>query len=198
MPVSIQGQEMDNQEVFHVAYQQARRIGMKLEDAQDCAMDFVVRLLKPENPTAPSVAWLHRCAYNHACSFRRTIVRRQKHESSSSEPYHEEVAQAFGGYRPGPKTLMMRKELWKQITKALEQLTANQRELFVRYHLRSETIRELALRFNRSPHAVEESLSNTRKRLVALLIQQGWTIADAKGLFQATSVTQMPPMRRQA
>ena len=74
------------------------------------------------------------------------------------------------------------------IAEALQQLSPAQRDLFVRYHLRNQDIRDLAARTGRTPHAIEESLSNIRRRLAALLTSRGWTDTDAQSLFHAPQI----------
>jgi RNA polymerase sigma factor (sigma-70 family) len=163
------------------------RLGLRREDAEDCAMEFVLRLLRLPPPETYSSAWLHRCAYNHACNYVRTLRRRRQREVCSAAQSESQADQlhAYPASNPGPKTLTLRKELWRQLAKALEQLSPSQRELFVRYHLRHQNISQLAARFQRTPHAIEVSLSHTRQRLATLLRQVGWTEADARTLFRS-------------
>lgn len=170
-----------NRQLYLVAYSQARHRGLGREDAQDCAMEFVQRLVKlsPRPAGLDSPAWVMRCAQNHAISFARSLQRRRKHEQAAAPT----PPVATPG--PGPKTLALRRELWQQLFAVLKQLTPLQRELFVRYHIRQQSIAHIAARCNKSPHAVAEGLSHARQRLAVLLRDAGWTEADARALFQS-------------
>lgn len=149
-------------------------------------MDYVTRILSlPRDlPALKSSAWLHRCAYNHTCNFARSLARRQRCERGISE----RSLQMRATPGPGPRTLLLRKELWDQVVKALQKLTPEQRELFVRHHLRDESVRDLARQTGRTTHAIEESLSNIRRRIPALLKLQGWSDEETRNLFRSTPV----------
>lgn len=200
MESQVAGAPAYSTQIFAIALFQASRAGLQREDAQDCAMDFVVRLLGkqeaskntvPEPLVGRTAAWLQRCAHNHACNYARSLSRRRQREQSWTDRFGangdlaEETRMATG---PGPRTLVLRRELWKQIATALERFTPDQREIFIRFHIRRENTRELAVRFKRSPHAVEECLSNVRKRLATLLRSYGWTEEETQLLFRATLI----------
>lgn len=177
-----------NRHLYLVAYNQARRKGLGREDAQDCAMEFVQRLVKltPRPAGLDSPAWVLRCAQNHTTSFVRVLQRRLSHERSTA-PTPPVAAPG-----PGPKTLALRRELWQQLFAVLNQLTPLQRELFVRYHIRQQNIAYIAARCGKSPHAVAEGLSHARQRLAVLLRAAGWTEADARALFQSAPRSSTP------
>lgn len=184
MPNSDTELAPSNEQVLAAGYYQAMRLGLPREEAQDCAMDFVVHMLSMpmELSSAKSSAWLHRCAHNYACNFGRSLARRRKRESA----WDDELLQELPTSGPGPKTQFIRKEMWNQVIVALQNLTPDQREMFVRHHLRDESVPDLAKRFKRTPHAVEECLSNIRRRLPSLLQHQGWTEDETRMLFGAS------------
>src|SRR5437016_2091098 len=73
--------------VLAVARHHARRFGISADDVEDCAMDFVERMLDKDRratyltlPLDHRDAWLHRCAMNHACNFSRGLSRRRHRE----------------------------------------------------------------------------------------------------------------------
>lgn len=192
------------QQLFALAYTSARRVGLGREESQDCAIEFAERMLatrpSPQHPdpgTDRYAAWLQQCAYNHACNHLRTLSRRRQTERSWTEsfgPSAERFAQSCPAGGAGPRTLTLRRELWGQLAAALKQLAPAQRELFLRYHLRSHSLQDLAARFQRTPHAVEVSLSHTRRRLAQLLTIRGWSVADIHALFHARGqVASKPP-----
>jgi RNA polymerase sigma factor (sigma-70 family) len=171
-------------DIVRIAYRHARQIGLSREDAQDCAMDFRLHLHNSSHSHPDNLAWLHRCAHNYACNYLRTQVRRSSRErnwvESSTGPLQRptDVPQP-----PGPRTLTLRKQLWEQLIRLLHQYTPAQQELFVRYHLRRQSIPELSRRTGRTPHALRQSLSQMHHRLADQLHQQGWSGADAKRMF---------------
>ena len=174
-----------DQELLRIAYNHARRLGLEREEAQECALDFRLHLLRAENPRLDSPAWLHRCARNYALNYLRTQTRRQQREHRFAEQNHvmpsllaEPVA--FG---PGPKTLTLRKALWEQVFATLKQFTPDQQELFVCYHVRQQTLAELSTATGRTVHALQQSLANLHRRLAQLLLQEGWSAGDARQLF---------------
>ena len=94
---------------------------------------------------------------------------------------------AFRG--PGPRTLTLRKGLWDEVFSTLCQLTQEQRDLFVRYHVRQQSLTEISHGTGRTPHALQQALYTMHRRLGQLLTQQGWSATDAKQLFN----TVLPP-----
>ena len=74
-----------------LAYAYARRLGLSREDAQDCASDFRLHLMRVTNSypqgasPSGSAAWLHRCAHNYAANYLRSLLRRQQRERAYCE-----------------------------------------------------------------------------------------------------------------
>jgi DNA-directed RNA polymerase specialized sigma24 family protein len=65
--------------LLHFAYRIARRQGLDEDDAQDCAIEFVERMLLDETRAVALArmpdAWVHRCATNYAHNYRRARQR---------------------------------------------------------------------------------------------------------------------------
>jgi len=79
----------------------AQRFGLPKEDAEDCAMEFILRSLKPstapaaeQSSLAASPALLRRCAINYLLNFRRARRRRQQRgqrgETAERSPFLSE------------------------------------------------------------------------------------------------------------
>lgn len=188
LPSSPGRAEVDKK-IHAVGLAYASRMGLRHDEAQDCAVEFLEHIFKRNQPI-PSSAWLHRCAHNFACNYVRALARRRAKEQTWSERYADNAEQQRDSHAaptPGPKTLFLQKELWEQVVGAVRQLTPTQQALFIRYYLRNYSIRDLATRTGRTPHAIEESLSNIRKRLNQILQKQGWTEQDAALLFRTAS-----------
>ena len=169
-----------------VARRCARREGLSPDDADDCATEFVVRMLHRYEPkqlltarTLTSAAWLYRCARNHAIDFRRARARLEQHESCALCALCTDVRTAVpaGGAAcaPEPDRQFLRSDCLCRMTDAINQLSHVQRQLFLRHHLGGEPILNLAADFQRSPHAVEQTLHRARHRLRLLLEKQGWS-----------------------
>src|SRR5579871_2420076 len=157
MPTTTQTTE---DEIVRIAYRHARQLGLSREDAQDCAMDFRLHLQNSANPHPENPAWLHRCAHNFACNYLRTQIRRSRRERNWAERSTGATLPSSGTSQPpGPRTLTLRKVLWEQLARLLHQCTPAQQELFMRYHVRRQSILELSRRTGRTPHALRQSLS---------------------------------------
>lgn len=179
---------LSDQSLLQLAYSHARRIGLAREDAQDCAQEFRVHLLRTALPSAPSSSWLHRCAHNYACNYLRGLIRRR----STEQRYREHVTGAPQGGSvtmiriPGPRTLTLRKVFWEQLVATLRQFTPEQRSLFTRHHLRQHSLAAIAAETGRTVHALQQSLYHLHRRLAKLLLEQGWNVADVRQLFGAS------------
>ena len=71
--------------LYDVAHRQALRIGMRYEDAEDCAQEFVLRMLcrclhvlREKFAQANFPFWLKRCAHNHALNYSGPICQDTK------------------------------------------------------------------------------------------------------------------------
>jgi len=174
-----------DQDILQLVYRQARGLGLSREDAQDCAQEFLLRLLSHPSAHRESPSWLHRCIHNFACNYLRGIVRRRATEQRAADSGHVRGARTglVPSAQPGPRTIVMQKDFTTQIRSLLTQFTADQQDLFVRYHLRNQDLSRLAARQGRSLHALQQSLYSMHKRLARLLIERGWSENDARQLF---------------
>lgn len=180
--------------VLHVAQTQARRQGLRGEAAEDCALEFVERMLLADDwralrppgqeqvdrqrtpPEPSSEAWLRRCAGNFARNVHRRDVRLSQRERVWPEwrddegegPDWEPVA-----LQETPEARLLRSELAQRIEAAARRLTPAQRELFERILVDEESVGEVAASLGRTPHAVSQALLTLRQRLRGLLERQG-------------------------
>jgi len=176
------------QEVIAIAYRYARQLGLSREDAEDCAMDFRLHLLRSPGPQVDSEGWIRRCAYNYACNYLRSQMRRLERERDLAQKPQSIVGRSASSAFaiPGPRTLTLRKALWEQIFATLKEFTPEQRDLFLRYHVRQQSWQELTQRTGRSAHALQQALYHIHQRLARLLLARGWSARDAAQLFVAT------------
>ena len=173
-----------DQDLLNIAYAYARHLGLPREESQECALDFRLHMLRAQTVHLET-AWVHRCARNFACNYLRAYIRRHQSERRFSEQVVSRDQRLAGraARGPGPRTLTLRNSFWEHVFATLQNLTSDQRELFIGYHLRQYSLTDLAQRTGRSLHAVEQSLYNIHRRLANLLQQQGWSAPDTQQLF---------------
>lgn len=177
--------------VLVVAQSRARRQGLRGEAAEDCALEFVERMLLRNDWAAigpaqalagapsrceVSEAWLRRCADN----FARNVLRRGRRISRRELPWPERKSddgesRAWEGPATGetPETRLLREEVGRQVWEAVRRLTPAQQDLFERHFLRGVSVGEMAEALGRSPHAVSQALLTLRIRLRGILVRQG-------------------------
>jgi RNA polymerase sigma-70 factor, ECF subfamily len=174
----------------------ACREGLTRDDADDCATELIVRLLRQYKPqellSAPvftTPAWLYRCARNQAIDYRRAQVRLRRLEYGSTEAGPSEriwrlpeIADAAGR----PDLTFLRAHCLRQLASGIAQLPRAQREVLVRHHLQGESVAELAAALRRSPHAVEQLLLRARHRLRSVLERRGWSETELKDWLAAS------------
>lgn len=196
--------------ILQVAQARARRQGIVGEAAEECALQFLERMLQrtwqalhPPNarPAGGDVssaggdvseAWLRRCADNFARNVRRHWTRVHRWEArwpdwAGPEGERQDWDCPDGDANSNPEVRLLREELLGRIHAAAQQLTPAQQFLFERYFLDDASIPSLAAATGQTPHAISQSLSNIRKRLRAILERQGLDEQVAREYIQLTS-----------
>lgn len=186
-----------SQEMLHVAHSCASQIGLSADDAEDCAISFVERMLidseekvlrspdKRSEVGTFSLQWVRHCALNHARNFRRHNSIIQSHESHwpDSETCQSSPELLRILRNVSPEAFLLRNEYWRSIASVMAHLEPMPRELLLLHHLSGYTIAELSAYSGRTPHAVEQTLSRTRRHIRALLGRQGTTEAELRFHF---------------
>lgn len=168
-------------DALRLAQRCSRRAGLNAEDAEDCAAQFVERMLTASPPTSNAGAWLRRCARNHIVDYMRARGRRLTHECRWPETISgsgQSVASDFPDGAPGADANLLRDEFWRCLMAALAQLDPVPQQIFLRHHLNGDSVDDLAAAFDRTPHAVDQTLLRARKRLRTVLERQGLTEAE--------------------
>lgn len=181
----------------------ALALGLTNDDAEDCAMEFVLqvlivggeRLMWPPNQEhveegGYNQAWLRRCALNHARDWHRRLRRGQTHEQGWPD------AGAVGGDltlsgaltdaatwespdpSPGAESILLQAECRQQLLTGLACLGAEARDLLVRHHMAGEAVQDLATGSGRTIGATDQALWRARGRLKAILERQGVAAED--------------------
>jgi RNA polymerase sigma factor (sigma-70 family) len=176
--------------ILAVARHHARLFGIPTDDLEDCAMDFLERMLRAKHITAYLTihqshreAWLHRCAINHASNYRRSLSRRRSHEVPW--PTTCDVDEAFSltefiDDSPGPEVRVLTREFWQRADSVVGGLRPDHKRCFVRHYLFLEPVREIAARDQKSQAAVSKTLQRARKRLRVVAERMGITEGDMR------------------
>lgn len=187
--------------ILQVAQARARRQGIVGEAAEECALQFLERMLqrswrslRPPNACSSggevSEAWLRRCADNFARNVRRHWTHVHRWEAPWPEwagPDGERQAWDCPDGGADPEARLLRDELLGRIQAAARRLTPAQQFLFEAYFLDEASIPALAAATGQTPHAVSQSLSNIRRRLRAILERQGLDERVAREYIHLTS-----------
>ena len=164
-----------------IARNYGRRVGLNIEDNEDCAAHFAARMLTTSPPAGDVTAWLRRCAHNHVIDTVRALRRRQTHicpwlQVRNSDGSVEDAEYAADA--PGIDDVLMQDEFWRYLMAALAKLDPIPQQIFLRHHLNGEPVQALAVAFDRTTHAIEQTLFRARKHLRRVLEQQGLTEAE--------------------
>lgn len=166
---------------------QAHQQEIQGEDAEDCAMEFVLRLLQNRRPGREdrlSAAYLQVCARNHARNFRRGARRyRRRIQEDGSALAHEGEIPAAGRSLLSP---LLQEEFWQQIAGALARLDPLPRRVFLAFYLEGRAAGEIAAHTGRSVNAVALTLRRARQQLRRLLERQGITEGDLRAYLALT------------
>ena len=157
----------------------ARRAGLDHDAAEDCAMEFVVKMLR--HPLAETTsfspkqqqAWLHQCARNHTCDACRAQARRKYREGISWNALTEKQVVTTLRCNNAPLECLIQAEKGEQILLALSELEPRQRKILLRHHCAKERVEQIADDHGQSAGAVKQALSCARKRLKTLLYADG-------------------------
>jgi RNA polymerase sigma factor (sigma-70 family) len=121
------------------------------EDAEDIFQDVVVELTSAYRlmqPIEKMAAWLFRVARNKITDRyrKKRTVRLEDHFRPSEDPDESSllVDELLSGDTAGPDTEFDRTLLWHAIESALDELPAEQREVFVAHELEGRSFQQLA------------------------------------------------------
>jgi RNA polymerase sigma factor (sigma-70 family) len=184
---TVSANEADCRRVLAVAHARAIYRGIVGEEADDCAMAFLLHLLlRPHRPPGPaalflSEAWLVRCADNW---IRNAVRHRNYHRhievswtTLNAEEQEGDNAGLFAG-EDTPEDQTLRSELLHRLCGVVRQLTPSQRELFLRHFLAEESAVEIARKTGKRAGTVRQALLALRRHLQSLLHQAGMDEAE--------------------
>lgn len=120
-----------------IAKQEAHRLRLSSEDAEDCALIFIEKHLLGSRYAQHGVdpAWVRRCARNHAIDFHRVQARRCQHEVNwqpSEEGFASNVPLDLSDHAPSPLVNLLHDECYGGLLDAIFELQSEPLVLFVR------------------------------------------------------------------
>ena len=153
---------------------QSRIFGLALryvknpEDAYDLTQDAFLRAYQGlkdfKSGESQFYAWLHRIATNLCIDFiRRNRLRKSAFfECESMDEFLMNVADCHS--MPASKAVE-NQELFAQIHNAITQLSPQRRKIFILYHLKGFSLKEIAHQLERTTGAVKANLFHARRNL---------------------------------
>jgi DNA-directed RNA polymerase specialized sigma24 family protein len=169
-----------------VVYSCARKEGLPDVDAEECAMEFLSKMLIQEGmagiaalTASPEKLQQRAQAFARRWAFRRR--RKCRREVSYEEIEKAERDGARGALvspEPGPETLVMVADLMDEILAALSELAPDRQSLFVRCCLEDRRLVDLQEETGRSADALWHALVLIRKRLQKVLEGRGLSAAE--------------------
>ena len=178
--------------VLKIVRDQAKQSKLSDEDAEDCAMSFLLHLFiyLEAHPSLSSQSklsepWLDRCADNWVINAFLRESRKRYHEISFTfenffaEDEDDQLTIEIASEKLSPEESVMRIELVQRILSTVSTLTPAQQELFKRHFLNSEEVKELASESHSHLNAIYQAIWALRKRLRSLLVHQGLSVQEA-------------------
>jgi len=150
----------------------AQNILQDESDAEECVNDAFLsiwNLIPPEDPD-PLRSYVCRIVRNKAAN-RYHLNMRQKRNSSYDVALHELDECIENG--ENVDKMIEGKEISEIIDNFLASLDKTSRVMFVRRYWYSDSVKDIAQKVNRTPHAVTLKLARLRERLKKHLIEKG-------------------------
>jgi len=170
------------------ARRRALRIGMTRDEADDCGQGFAAhvydkggQVLRFGTHGRDADAWIAWCADNWARNVHRNL-RRLRHRETRWQTQGSDdrlIDVQVAGRDPSPEYYVLQRELQNRISCAVALLSTTQREIYVLRFVHNRSVQELAVASRRTPNAVRQALWALRKRLRAILEEQGFDVEEA-------------------
>ena len=167
----------------------ARRQRLDPEDGEDCAVEFVCRMLPvfrergsslTSHPNFP--AWFASCAHNHARNFLRCRCRHSR-PCLPLEAAEEAITPDHTAPVRNLEAKLGREEFWREVGNALAEMSDVSARMLLAYYQDEADVQALAAASGQTPQAIRKRLSRSRLRLRQLLEQHGWTEASLRDLI---------------
>lgn len=163
----------------------ALHAGMSRDQAEDSAQGFVVhalinrhRVLRVGTYGREADAWILRCADNWVKNSGRRL-RREHHHAIPWPEWTDEALECVPADIPSPEFSTLHQELKERLAAAVAWLPVSQREIYICFFEQHQSIQQLATASRRTPNAVRQALWVLRRRLRAILTEQGFDEEEA-------------------
>jgi RNA polymerase sigma factor (sigma-70 family) len=159
------------QRVVHIAEKEGRGRGLTVEEAQDCAMDFILRYLLAEKPNEAELSrkpepWLIRCTRNAAIN---AYHKRERRHEARIESEDIQITVVLQTNASDPVFALLQQCEQEEIASLLENLEEGPRNVFTRCCLEGDSISEVATALGKTPNAIRLTLTRCRRRLAVLV-----------------------------
>ena len=173
------------------AYTQAQQFGLTEADCEDCAAAFLMHKLIQGKDLNQDTALRYRCAHDFACDVNRVRIARSRHETLGADLVNQEgIVMDWPDDRANIEQNALRWAFWEALQPFFDQLQPLPRQVMQLHYRSGTTVAELAIKFGRTPHAIEQMLCRSRHRMLALLNKAN---IDATELF--SYLVAPPPAR---
>ena len=166
--------ERHSRSVFRLAY----RMTGNEQDAEDIVQETFLRAYRQIHryeSRASFGTWLYRIAANYALDLIRSRKRHAVAQSSSSDSVVEprDPLLSVPSPEPSPERLTLNSQTQRQITEALDTLSAQERTAFVLRHFEGQSIDEISFALgiggNAAKHSIFRAVQKLRKALEPLV-----------------------------
>lgn len=156
------------QKIYNLLYQRVR----DRETAEDLSQDVFLKAfqgLPHFKQDSTFYSWLYRIAYNCGVDFMRKQKRQKVLIFGELPPDADNTLQMAQVY-PSPPEMMENEELGRIIRKAVRQLSPGQQRVFRLRYRRELSMKEIAVRLNKSEGTIKSHLYQAHQKLRRLLI----------------------------
>jgi RNA polymerase sigma factor (sigma-70 family) len=169
------------QRVVHIAEKEGRGRGLTVEEAQDCAMDFILRYLLAVSDADPNEAelsrresglirkpepWLIRCTRNAAIN---AYHKRERRHEARVQTEDIQLTVVIHTNASDPVFALLQQCEQEEIASLLENLEEGPRNVFMRCCLEGDSISEVATALGKTPNAIRLTLTRCRRRLAVIV-----------------------------
>ncbi|MCW3051186.1 MAG: hypothetical protein JWN14_356 [Chthonomonadales bacterium] len=179
--------------VVVIALAYAHRNGIRGEDGEDHARDFLLHLLEylRDHPLADlslvlSPAWLARSADNWMKNCLRARARRRRREAAWSEPNEDDLPGSTPLAEDSlPDVSALREEFHARVRAGVALLTPSHQALFDCYVEHGDSASEVAHASGRTANAVRQAVWAMRRHLRQILSEAGFDEAEVRDYLRA-------------
>ena len=157
-------------------YALANRILCNASDAEETVSDTYMRAWQSIPPTKPKVLRLFLAKITRNLAFDRWRSESARKRGGGEVPLVLDELEECIGSNADVSARFEAKELTRTIAAFLDTQSQREQNVFLRRYFFVEDTREIAQRYHMTPEAVLKSLSRTRKKLKAYMIQEGYAV----------------------